>query len=596
MKLYCFIEKDILLNSDNGKLDKYISNHQENIAGNLVNNKKKVVFFNSSFSIDKASLNYKLIFKIMLVNIALFAIKVAISYKFLSSNFISIKIFSKNLDLVYLFGHNIIYFKFFYLFLSLYFIIFITQKIFIFYSKFNLRKENLNYAKNDEKIYVGKYNDEKFYVDIKGLYQNLMITGSIGSGKTSSAISNILDGLIKNKLSGLIIDVKGNFYDRVLNIAKKYNFENKIIKISLDSNFLYNPLLNENISNFEKSQDIKKILNEISNSNESEPFWLDKASSYIQDFLNFMDFYECTKNFYELHKLVNNEEYLFEKIEEIKENVLKNKYDEEKLFILNTSINNIKYEYLKLDERTIGIIRAEITRITSVFVNDYEIYNKFCKGINALNFNSNIYVLSLNFGKYRNLTKVISTYLKFEFQRFVLMNGNRNTFFLADEYQEIANAEDAHFFSLSREYNCINVISMQSYTSLRNAIRNDNASNVIIQNFINKIWFRNDDIYTIEQIIKYGGKILKENKGTSYTQNGQNTRYNAFTNNFKNYKSGISKSLTYNLKEDYKFNEKMFSLDLNTFEAVCTFSDGNKVKLYEKVLFKRWGSDDENKT
>lgn len=596
-RVYCFIEKDLLLNNNGSKLDKYLDNHQENIPSNFESSKYRTNFVFKFFSKSKTSLKYKQICTILLVSVTIFAIKLAFSYNSLNSNFISIKIFSKNFDLVSFLGENIIYFKIYYFILSLYIIIYLVFKGFSCYNNFIKYYDNKKFNEKEKENYIklGVMDDKKVYIPIDGLYQNLIITGSIGSGKTSSAITNILDGLLKNNFKGLIIDVKGNFYKTVEDIAKKYTMQDRLIKISFDSEYEYNPIFGTNISNFERVNDIKKILREFSNSNESEPFWLDKATSYIQDFLNLIDYSSRPKNFYEIYKMVNKDGYLNELIKEVKENILKNKYLDSELFVLENSINNITNEYLKLDDRTFGIIKAEITRLTNVFVNDYNIYEKFCKGTTEMDFSKNIYVLSLNYGTNKNLTKIIATYLKFDFQRFVLSNNKKNnTFFLADEYQEIANLEDSHFFSLSREYKCVNVVAMQSYSSLKNSLNNENASNVIIQNFVNKIWFRNDDVYTIGQIIKQIGKIQKEIKSISYSQSGQNTKYNAFTKTFKDYKSGMSKTFNYNKKEDYLFNEKYFSLDLKTFEAVCAFSDGNKVKLYERVIFKRWGSDNEN--
>jgi hypothetical protein len=58
-------------------------------------------------------------------------------------------------------------------------------------------------------------NDECFHLSEQTLYQNLLITGSIGSGKTSGAISRICYNLIKSGRCGLILDVKGNFVDSV---------------------------------------------------------------------------------------------------------------------------------------------------------------------------------------------------------------------------------------------------------------------------------------------------------------------------------------------------------------------------------------------
>lgn len=164
-------------------------------------------------------------------------------------------------------------------------------------------------------------------------------------------------------------------------------------------------------------------------------------------------------------------------------------------------------------------------------------------------------------------------------------------FFLCDEYQEVCNAQDGNFFSLSREYKCINVISMQSYSSLVNSLLDEHLADVIIQNFVNKIWFRNDDYFTIQRIISILGKEKILNKSKSYTENGKNTRYNIFANKLISYKSDFSESYSENEVMQEKYTYDFFTQKLNTFEAMCMLSDGYKINLYEKIKFKIWEDD-----
>ena len=75
-----------------------------------------------------------------------------------------------------------------------------------------------------------------------GLYQNFLITGTIGTGKTSSAMYPFTEQLMKfnslnpnKKLGILILDVKGNYFKQVKQFATKYNLEKDIIEIGLNS-------------------------------------------------------------------------------------------------------------------------------------------------------------------------------------------------------------------------------------------------------------------------------------------------------------------------------------------------------------------------
>lgn len=603
-KLYLLVNKIFILSYNNSKLAEYIKKENlHNTACNFVDTNIKK--FNSNTILNLISpIKYKQVFFILLITFEIFTLNLVFRYNIFFSNFIPIKVFNKNFDLVSFFYPNFEIVR--YIFLVIYMIciydilynIFSSKKIFKLYLYIkNTKKEKFNSAELIESelkgIRLGKRNEKIVYLPYLGLYQNILITGSIGSGKTSAAITNILDGLLKNNMSGLIIDIKGNFVNIIENVAKKYNMLDKVVKFTLDSDIKYNPL-NREISEIELSNMLKKVLMLISKNNNSDSFWLDKVESYLRDFIVLIKSYNSFVSFYEIHKLVTDNNYLQEKISLVKEKVLKNEFNEYELFKINNCINNIKKEYINLDVRTLSIIKAEITRITSVFVSDYNLYKKFCFDSDNIDFFDKIVVLSIGIGENKSLTKIVSTYFKLDFQKQVLSKNlssndfSKNTFFICDEFQEICNEEDATFFSISREYKCINVISMQSYTSLINTLKDENAAKVIIQNFVNKIWFRNDDIYTINEIIKQVGKEVKHYKVKNVSENGQNTRFSFLNKSFVDYKTGISKGYTYNQVLDYKLDEKYFTTKLKTFEAICMLSNGSHVEYVDKIVMKRW--------
>lgn len=181
-----------------------------------------------------------------------------------------------------------------------------------------------------------------------------------------------------------------------------------------------------------------------------------------------------------------------------------------------SAIKFFEKEFNSLDARTANILKSEITRITNCFVSDSEVMNTFCPSKEEINFpgfadiinSGKIVVLNMNINEYKNLSKIIAAYLKLDFQTEVLrrLSGNATdihpTAFISDEYSEYVSATDANFFSQSRESKCINVVSTQSYTSLLNALNNKYSVEVIVQNLVNKLWFRSDDIFTIEDAQK----------------------------------------------------------------------------------------------
>lgn len=195
---------------------------------------------------------------------------------------------------------------------------------------------------------------------------------------------------------------------------------------------------------------------------------------------------------------------------------MSDKFNKAQIYNLLSSINFFEKEFFSLDNRTMNILKSEITRITNCFISDANILASFCPSESNNNFlgfknvinSGKIVVLNMNINEYRNLSKIIATYLKLDFQTEVLRqlsNSNhiiRPVAFISDEYSEYVSATDANFFSQSREAKCINVVSTQSYTSLLNALNNKYSVEVIVQNLVNKLWFRSDDIFTIEDAQK----------------------------------------------------------------------------------------------
>src|SRR5574344_268395 len=604
LKLYSLVNKHFILSNSGDKLKKYIKNLQ-NIAdnfdiANILNFKKLFLYYN------KISPNlFKHLFCILFISLDILIIKLNITYKFLTSNTLFIKFLNKNIELSSILNKNYYIFKVSYYFLFYFFILNILIKNYLYFIQKNLNsKKNKSISDNSINLNIAKVineneqglKKENLIIKENGMYQNILITGSIGSGKTSGAISNILDKLIKNNIGGLIIDIKGNYYSDVFKIAKKYNKYDDVIKISIDNEFKYNPLNQKGLSSIELSNIMKKVLMLLANQNtNSDPFWLDKAEEYIRDFITLIKVYNDNfVNCKEIHKLVSDSNYLNEKLKVIKFKILKNEFSDKELFEINNAILNINNDYLNLDQRTFGIIRSEITRMTSVFISNFNIYNKFCSKGNDIDFSLvNIYVLRLDLSNNNQISKIIATYMKLDFQRKILNNFKKKipVFFLCDEYQEICNSEDANFFSLSREKKCINVISMQSYSSLNNTLKNESVSNVIIQNFVNKIWFRNDDVNTLKSIISFIGKKKEYNKSHLYSENGRNVRYNKVFNKFISYKSDITQSYSETKSIQNRYNEEFFTKNLKTYEAMCVISNGEKIRLYEKVLFKRWEDD-----
>ena len=479
-------------------------------------------------------------------------------------------------------------------------------------SKNTTKKTKIN---NTEKtklnLLIGKdFNSkEKVFIPESGLYQNFLITGTIGTGKTSSAMYPFTKQLLEynsnnpdDKIGMLILDVKGNYCSQIKKYVKQYNLENDLLIISLSSNTYYNPLHKPNLKPQVLANRLKTILTLFSENN-SESYWLDKGEQILTEAIKLCRLYNNGYvTFVELHKLITIPNYYQEKISEIRKLFISSKLNTKEIYELNEGLNFFQKEFENLDSRTKGILISEITRITNTFISDYDIYSKFCPKIEKLNFHGfsevidsgKIVLLDMNISEYNNLSKIISAYLKLDFQSEILSSLSKNkikkTAFICDEYDKYCTKTDSDFFSLSREAKCINIISTQSYSSLKNSLKDDSSVKVITQNLVNKIWFRTDDIFTIEEAQKQLGKEEKEKISKSISESAKETNYNYITNTLNSSNSNISESYNSYYQTDFIYDTNFFTQKLQTFTALTFLSDGISIykpqKLYMIPYFK----------
>lgn len=458
--------------------------------------------------------------------------------------------------------------------------------------------------KNKLSLFVGLDDtNSSVYIPEKGLYQNVLVTGTIGSGKTSSLLYPALKQLIsfnsennQSKLSMLILDVKGNFYRQVLAYANQFNRLDDVIIIELNGKHTYNPLDKPNLKPHILANRLVTILS-LFNTNHSDSYWLDKSEQILTECIKLCRLYNNNYvTFIEIHKLIMNRKYYNDKIAFLKNKFLNKELSNLEIYNLSTIIDFFENEFFSLDSKVSSILKSEISRITNVFISDSDVLNTFCPPQNKITFHGfteaittgKIIVLNMNISEYTILSKIIAAYLKLDFQSEVLSslasnNTCRTTCFLSDEYHEYVTSTDANFFAQSRESKCINILATQSYTSLLNTLKDESATKVIIQNLVNKFWFRTDDIFTIEDIQKQIGKIEKTYTSNTISENAKSTVYNPFTKSLISQDSNISESINTYKQFDLVYDTNFFTQDLETFSCLSFISTGTKILPPRKI-------------
>ncbi len=375
--------------------------------------------------------------------------------------------------------------------------------------------------------------------------------------------------------------------NQVINFCNIYGRTDDIIVVSLDSNTRYNPLDKPNLKPSILANRLKTIL-ELFSPNNSESYWLDKSQEILTECIKLCRIYNGGYvTFDEIHNLINHENYYKEKISCLRKLFQSGNLNPEQIFDLYSSLSFFENEFTNLDQRTKSILKSEIGRITSTFVSDFHVSKIFCpnkKDINFFGFNDviqkgKIVVLNMNIAQYKNLSKIIAAYLKLDFQSEILSQLSKKniiypTVFMCDEYHEYVTLSDADFFAQSRESKCINIVSTQSYSSLLNALGNESSVKVIVQNLVNKLWLRTDDIYTIESIQKQIGKEDKIKISKNISESASETNYNYFTNSLNSKKSNLSESISTITHTDFVYDTNFFTQSLPTFTCLSFISTG----------------------
>ena len=472
-----------------------------------------------------------------------------------------------------------------------------------FQNKSNFKKSiPLIHSNNELTLLVGvdEFNSPVFITE-NGLYQNILVTGTIGSGKTSSLLYPLLKQLISfncdnsSKISMLILDVKGNFYKQVLTYAEKFNRLEDVILIELNGKHTYNPLDKPNLKPHILANRLITILS-LFNTNHSDSYWLDKSEQILAECIKLCRLYNNGYvNFIEIHKLIMNKKYYIEKINYLKTKFLNKEFSEVEIYSLSTIIDFFENEFFTLDSKVASILKSEVSRITNVFVSEPDILKTFCPSREEITFHGfaevissgKIVVLNMNISEYSSLSKIIAAYLKLDFQSEILSTLSKTTTniscFLSDEYHEYVTSTDANFFAQSREAKCINILATQSYTSLLNTLKDEYSTKVIIQNLVNKFWFRTDDIFTIEDIQKQIGKIEKTYTSSTISENAKTTNYNPLTSSFISKESNISESVNTYKQLDLVYDTNFFTQSLETFSCLSFISNGTQILPPQKI-------------
>ena len=105
-------------------------------------------------------------------------------------------------------------------------------------------------------------------------------------------------------------------------------------------------------------------------------------------------------------------------------------------------------------------------------------------------------------------------------------------------------------------------------------LKDETAVRVILQNLINKLWFRTDDIFTIEEVQKQLGREDKKYLSKSISENAKETKFSYITHSLNSQNSSITESINTYTQKDFVYDTNFFTQNLETFSSLAFLSDG----------------------
>jgi len=481
------------------------------------------------------------------------------------------------------------------------------------------RSKNLNSEKLKERptkkntVYIGtealKTEDDSLEETSKWIEMNdkalnggVLITGSIGSGKTVSALIPIVEQIITNfeKFPAILaLDPKNTFNKDLIKLLKEKNQIDRLLHLKLGGDVTINPFYKEQIlkdGNFiEVANMFRRASDNFMGDKSGSVFWDESAFNLLKNAVIFsgaMYGYITMEHIYNtLLESVDNDSItkMVADLRTISEN---GKFDAEELFNINSAIRYFTKEFDKLDSK----IKTGVLSTATVFLNMFQEYqaNKiFCpkkESLTISSFNKLIEsgkILIFDIQK-EGLAAPMATFIKLMYMQAVLdrtkekyatdTNKMPHALIVADEYQDVVTAtskglSDVSVLAKGRSSKLIFLAASQSLSSMSSAIKNEKASKTLFQNFRTKIALHSSDLDTINLIKELVGKEDIKRHSHSISELSQKAQRNIIQGGFDSDESNISESMSTSTHKDYTVTAKDFST-LNTFEALAIVYNG----------------------
>lgn len=439
----------------------------------------------------------------------------------------------------------------------------------------------------------------------RGVNGGILVTGSVGSGKTQATLLRYLPQLVsdpKNVPAMLLIDPKGTYLKEAEKLLREAGLGNRIVRWSQQrTNVLYAESALRNSQFLSLAEMTRAAAINFMGKASDSPFWEISSNNLIRNgivacaalhgYFTLSDLYTLIIEASEREigrdlklRLVENEEF-----------------DEEERYNIKCAIRYFEDEYAKLEDR----VRTGIMATSTAFINQFQEYTAsriFCAPENELTLTSmeeliregKIILFDI---QQAGLARSMGTFVKLQFEQAVLnllseLRGKPMPFTTAmiiDEYQDVVTCGsggtvgDDTYMAKARESRPAVMVATQSLSSLMDSVGSERSAKVLVQNFRTRIACHSSDVETVNWFKELAGKTEVETETHSYSENSPQARLNLIAGGFDSPNSSLNESVSRSERSDDLISGREFSR-LKTFEAFAQVFDGVETKFLKLYL------------
>lgn len=448
----------------------------------------------------------------------------------------------------------------------------------------------------------------------RGLNGGIMISGSIGSGKTQGTVLRYLRQILRsgeNSPAILAIDPKRTFLADAEKIIRHAGLGDKIVKISLRGSVSFNPVYVENPLRNSKFTELAEMVraaavNFMGKSSDS-PFWDISSSNLIKNAIVYCAAEHGYFTLLDLYRAIvrASKENLSD---DLRKRLDTGSFTEEERFNIERAMEYFENEYSQLEDR----VRSGIVATSTAFINQFQEFaanrvlcpkeeNLTIRSMEQLIREGKILLFDIN---QPGLARSMGTFIKLHYQQAVLNMLTElkeqkkfcTTALIIDEYQDVVTCGgggtigDDTFMAKARESKPAVIVATQSVSSLMDSVGSQRAALVLMQNFRTRIACHSSDSETIKLFQELAGKEDREVESHSMSETAQSAKLNLLAGGFDSQNSSLNEAISRAKRKEDLITGREFSR-LRTFEAFAQVFDGIEtkfLKLYLKPDFLRF--------